>query len=405
MGCNKITFNLELSHKKEASISGRLLIRCTQNRIHKRLSTGISVAPKFWDKVHYKIKPSHPQSDDLNNLIHEKIKKLTVAYSTLLSESDEVYLDDLFSRVSEETVTNFFEFAYSTKMAEIKSRKKLGTYRRYDAVFNKLKTYAGKNLKLNQINYSFIQKYILHLKTKLRNNDDTISSNLSVIRTILSEAIKHELYKGNSPFIQLKMKYTGNSRAKLSAEELKRVFTYPLPNNISINLARDFFIACFLAEGTRAGDMIGMKKVYIVNNNLVFSQQKTGAKMVIPIVPELLVIFNKYSNEGEYLFPFLNKEKKVNEIVIGAKLAYINKYLKEVAKYCGIFKNLSTHVARHTFTDLALEVSNGNIYQVQQCLGHNSIKTTELYSKNRLNYHKQSLLPNIMTLINSTDKT
>jgi integrase len=87
--------------------------------------------------------------------------------------------------------------------------------------------------------------------------------------------------------------------------------------------------------------------------------------------------------------------------VVGSKLAYINKYLKEVAKYCGIFKNLSTHVARHTFTDLALEASNGNIYQVQKSLGHTSVKTTEIYSRNRVNYNKKSLLPDILQQLNN----
>lgn len=76
MGCNKITFNLEISHKKEALNSGRLLIRYTQNRKHKRVSTCISIAPKYWDKVHNKIKPSHPQSVDLKNLIQEKMRML-----------------------------------------------------------------------------------------------------------------------------------------------------------------------------------------------------------------------------------------------------------------------------------------------------------------------------------------
>ena len=125
--------------------------------------------------------------------------------------------------------------------------------------------------------------------------------------------------------------------------------------------------------------------------------------MIIPITESLDNIFKKYDSQ-HYLFPLLSKEKVVNEFTINSKLTYINKYLKEVAKYCGIFKNLSTHVARHTYTDLALEVSNGNIYQVQQSLGDSSVKTTEIYSRNRLNYDKQSLLPNIMTLINSTKK-
>jgi hypothetical protein len=40
-------------------------------------------------------------------------------------------------------------------------------------------------------------------------------------------------------------------------------------------------------------------------------------------------IFNRHQTaEGLYIFPFLNKETIVNEIIIGNKLAYINKYIK-----------------------------------------------------------------------------
>jgi integrase/recombinase XerD len=393
-----ITFQLELN-TSNASKEGRVLIRCTQNRKHKRISTGVAVASNFWDKVRHKVKKTHPMSNELNNLIQEKLRKVTTIYTKLLSEQDEVTLDEIIMKMTTIPMTNFFDFAYSTKMEEIKSRKKIGTYRRYEAVLNKLKDYAGAKLTLNQINYAFLQKYMIHLKTYHNNSQDTISANLSAIRTILNEAIKHELYKGNNPFNQIKTKYTDNTKEKLTIEEIKRIFTYPLPKIHSIQIARDFFLACFLAEGTRGGDMIAMRKEYISDGFLVFNQQKTGTKMLIPITPELNVIFEKYIGKGAYIFPFLNEEKIVNEIIVGNKLAYINKYLKEVAKYCGIFKKLSTHVARHTFTDLALEVSNGNIYQVQKSLGHSSIKTTELYSRNRVNYNKKSVLPDILKSI------
>lgn len=402
MGCNNISISLELNSKKSNDLEGRVLIRCTQNRQHKRIGTGVAVAPKYWDKKHHRVKGSHPLSNELNNLIQEKLKKVTAVYTKLLSENEEVTLDDIVIRTTSAPMTNFFDFAYSTKMEEIKSRKKLGTYRRYEAVLNKLKEYAGVRLTLNQINYAFLQKYMLYLKTKHNNTQDTISANLSAIRTIINEAIRHELYKGSSPFNQIKTKYTDNSKEKLTAEELNKFFTYSLPNIYSIQVARDFFIACFLAEGTRGGDMIAMKKEYIINNNLVFNQQKTGSKMIIPIVSELMNLFNKYMGPGEYIFPFLNDEKVVNEIIVGNKLAYINKYLKEVAKYCGIFKKLSTHVARHTFTDLALEVSHGNIYEVQKSLGHSSIRTTEIYTRVRVNNKKISLIPGILNQINQS---
>jgi integrase len=192
------------------------------------------------------------------------------------------------------------------------------------------------------------------------------------------------------------LKYTDNTKEKLTAEELKRIFITPLPQIPSLLLARDFFLACFLAEGSRAGDLMLMQPGNIINNCLVFQQQKTGTQMVIPIVPELQEIINRHHSGGKFIFPFLNNDQTINEQVINSRITYVNKYLKEVAKYCSIFKKLSTHVSRHTFTDMALQATNENIYLVQKSLGHSSVKTTETYSRQRINFKRISPVQQIL---------
>ncbi len=249
------------------------------------------------------------------------------------------------------------------------------------------------------MNYSFIKEYSFYLKTKLKNTDDTVSANLSVIRAVLNEAIRHGIYTDRNPFDQIHLKYTDNTKEKLTAEELKRIFNTPLPQIPSLLLARDFFLACFLAEGTRAGDMMLMQPGNIVNKCLVFQQQKTGTQMVIPIVDQLWEIISRYRDRGQFLFPFLNDLDHVNELVVNSRITYVNKYLKELAKYCGIFKKLSTHVSRHTYTDLALLATDENIYKVQRSLGHSSVKTTELYSRKRVSFQRVSPMEPIIRLL------
>jgi site-specific recombinase XerD len=58
-----------------------------------------------------------------------------------------------------------------------------------------------------------------------------------------------------------------------------------------------------------------------------------------------------------------------------------NSYLKEIADACGINKNLTYHIARHTFTT-TVTLSNGvPIETVSKMLGHRNIKTTQHYAK------------------------
>jgi integrase len=400
-----ITFTLELgSHAGEKKEVG-ILIRMTQNRKLKRISTGIKVLPETWDPIRKKIRKKHPLALQYNKLLEVKLAEVIKTYSKLLEATSDVSPDDIYRELTKNTNTNFFDFAYSSKMAEIKSRNKIGTYRRYEAVLSKLEAYAGKGLSVNRINYTFLKEYSLYLKNKLKNTDDTTSANLSVIRTIINEAIRHGIYKGSNPFEQLTLRYTDNSKQKLTTEELKRIFTTTLPQIPSLLLARDFFLACFLAEGTRAGDMMLMQPGNIINNCLVFQQQKTGTQMVIPIVEQLWEIINRYQNSGRFIFPFLNDVDIINELVVNSRITYVNKYLKELAKYCGIFKNLSTHVSRHTYTDLALLATDENIYKVQRSLGHSSVKTTEIYSRKRLSYERISPVPSVLERINKPNET
>jgi site-specific recombinase XerD len=59
----------------------------------------------------------------------------------------------------------------------------------------------------------------------------------------------------------------------------------------------------------------------------------------------------------------------------------MNAYLKEIADICGINKELTFHIARHTFAT-TVTLSNGvPIETVSKMLGHTNLKTTQHYAK------------------------
>lgn len=59
----------------------------------------------------------------------------------------------------------------------------------------------------------------------------------------------------------------------------------------------------------------------------------------------------------------------------------MNSYLKEIADLCGINKELTFHIARHTFAT-TVKLSNGvPIESVSKMLGHKNLKTTQHYAK------------------------
>lgn len=84
-------------------------------------------------------------------------------------------------------------------------------------------------------------------------------------------------------------------------------------------------------------------------------------------------IIKKYLNH-----PKCVADNKLLPVLTNQKM---NAYLKEIADICGIRKNLTTHLARHTF---ATTITLGNgvpMETVSKMLGHSSISTTQIYSK------------------------
>ena len=59
----------------------------------------------------------------------------------------------------------------------------------------------------------------------------------------------------------------------------------------------------------------------------------------------------------------------------------MNAYLKEIADLCGITKNLTFHLARHTFATTVTLTNGVPIESVSKMLGHKSLKTTQHYAK------------------------
>ena len=59
----------------------------------------------------------------------------------------------------------------------------------------------------------------------------------------------------------------------------------------------------------------------------------------------------------------------------------MNSYLKELADICGVNKELTMHMARHTFAT-TVTLSNGvPLETVSKILGHTNLKTTQIYAK------------------------
>src|SRR5690606_15453379 len=103
------------------------------------------------------------------------------------------------------------------------------------------------------------------------------------------------------------------------------------------------------------------------------NRSKTDTRSNIPILPTAEAILEKYAEDSkiqrnQLLLPVLSNQK-------------MNAYLKEISDLCKINKNLTFHLARHTFAT-TVTLSNGvPIESVSKMLGHKPLKTTQHYAK------------------------
>jgi len=106
---------------------------------------------------------------------------------------------------------------------------------------------------------------------------------------------------------------------------------------------------------------------------LITNRQKTSNPVRVPLLPRALEIIDRYKGhpralaEGS-LFPNISNQK-------------LNSYLKEIADLCDINKNLTFHLARHTFATTVTLTNGVPIESVSKMLGHSTITTTQIYAK------------------------
>jgi site-specific recombinase XerD len=85
------------------------------------------------------------------------------------------------------------------------------------------------------------------------------------------------------------------------------------------------------------------------------------------------MIIDKYDN-----YPQSNNEDKLLPILSNQKM---NAYLKEIAAVCNINKELTFHIARHTFATTVTLTNGVPIESVSKMLGHKNLRTTQHYAK------------------------
>ena len=142
----------------------------------------------------------------------------------------------------------------------------------------------------------------------------------------------------------------------------------------------------FLFCGMAFVDFAHLKKSDIRSGVLRYNRQKTGTPMLVeiqPVAKELLAaLMTDTLRDSPYLFTFLSGTKTGEEAFreYTSALADFNSSLKELANACGVTEMVTSYSIRHSFAT-TLKEQGVPIEMISELLGHQSIKTTQIYLK------------------------
>ena len=372
-------------HQQNKDGSYPLRLRICKNRKTTYISIGYSVKLIDWDESEGKVRKSHPNSVRFNNYIAKRFSEAQAASLELETKDQTVSVRKIAEKLHNAGVGDFFPFAYKF-IERYNNGESLSTYNEYKFILEKWKTFLkGRSIAFNDIDYTLLQEYRNHL-VSIGNNPNTRSNNFKKIRAIYNEAIKAGVADRNKyPFYEFRLEYNKTMKEKLSTEELNRIREVSLEPNTQLWHVRNIFLFSFNCMGMRFGDTVTLKKENIKEGRVEYRMDKSDDIMSIKLTTEAQEILNSYNidnkSPADFIFPFIKAyNKAIRYKLISAANAYVNKYLKYLTAKAGINKSVSTHVARHTWAQLA-KTKKINTSVIQQAFGHSSSRTTELYMK------------------------
>lgn len=364
-------------------------LRITLDTKRLELSTHRRIHPDSWDnKTGYAL-GTNDDTVILNNYLDSLKSKVQRQYNILESLDKEITLDAIRNRLTGQTVkTHTLIEVFNYNNDEVKSKIGIdvtaSTHKHYEVALNKIKLflkyqYLKEDIILEDINHAFITKFEVFLKTIPQNgtvcSHNTALNHLKKLRRVVNISIANE-WLMHDPFRRYKCKVNPTNRGYLTTTELQtleeKTFTIP-----RLQKVLDIFIFCCYtglswsdAEKLKPSDI----KIGIDGEKwIIIYRKKTDSRSPIPLLPQALLIIEKYKNNHECLVK--NRLLPVNSN------QRMNGYLKEISDICGIEKRLTMHLARHTFATTVTLANGVPIETVSKMLGHTSIKTTQIYSK------------------------
>ncbi|MCA0349847.1 MAG: site-specific integrase [Flavobacterium sp.] len=382
----KITVHIYAKSSK-ANKSGQLPIyfRLTVNGERFEFSTKKFIDKSKWSSELSKMKGHSEEARSLNNYLDLIKSKIFDIQMELLHKNKDLSLENFKARLTgtherERMIIPIYQ-SHNDKIKDlIGNGYAYGTLERFKISLKHLQEfilwkYNVSDININKIDYAFVTEFEFYLRSVKKCNNNTAVKYVRNFRKIIKICLDND-WLDKDPTTRYEGKMKEVERDFLTEEELLKIYNKKIFSE-RLQLVRDIFIfSCY--TGLAYIDVKGLKKdhigIGIDGEKWIFkNRQKTETKSKIPILPIAEEIIEKYSNHPKCL-----NENSILPILTNQKM---NAYLKEIGDLCNIPKEITFHMARHTFATSVTLTNGVPIETVSKMLGHKNLHTTQHYAK------------------------
>lgn len=382
MASVKVKFRPSSIDDKEGSIYYQVI----HNRVVRHIAADLNVHESEWNAETSSVTiPVRIDSDRKYNLhiVQKHITRDVLRLEHIIRDltlkgtcSADAIVDGYRKQTSTQSFFNFMD----SVIGQLKRLNRERTSETYASALSSFMRFRkNKDVQLDDMDADLVMEYEAWLKMN-GVSLNTISFYMRILRATYNRAVEKGLTVQKHPF---KHVYTGMDKTRkraISMKDIKRIKELDLSGKPHWELARDMFLFSFYTRGMSFIDMAYLKKSDLKNGILSYRRHKTGQQLHIRWESCMEKIVAKYAAgcSGEYLLPILKLPSKKLRSQYKSTLFRINKYLKEIAKLCGIATPLTMYVSRHSWASIA-KSKNIPISVISEGMGHDSEETTRIY--------------------------
>ena len=377
----KVLFYLKRNAPKKNGLIP-VMCRITVNGKISQFSCKLDVEEKTWNIELGRVSGRSTVAQETNRMLDKIRVGINKSYQDICDKDNYVTAEKvrnvfLGMGMNHETLLAVFRQHNEDYEKQVGKIKSLRSYWKYCIVYKHLEEFIKQRYKVSDIALkelapAFITDFELFLRTEKNHCNNTVWSYMMPFRSIIFMAINNGWLQ-RDPFYAYSITKEETKRGFLSKEEINLLIkgTFKKP---SYTLIRDLFIFCTFT-GLSWTDMANLTKENLQTSFdghlwIKTNRQKTGTESNIRLLDVAKHIIEKYDG--------MTDDDKLLPVP-----CYVNckNSIKVIAKKCGIEKNVTWHMSRHTYATTVCLSNDVPIETLSKMLGHRSIRTTQIYAK------------------------